>query len=448
MVPVSRRCWSTSQHRSQSPSPEEPLILKLPEEILIIILDLAASVDSWTYGAPNYDSGYSYTVLRSLLVVCRRFNRIATPLLYAAICIRARQPRGAIALHQTLGKEPLLRQYCRSFSIHMNALQFGRPKKYDTSMATDFASWLTKVRYLKICGGRHDEKIWWFLRDFVQHKGKIEHLCVGMVVAGSYSGTIAEHIDIPSLRSLALHGVIERKEHHAVLTPEELRTAPFTSLSLHNFEGMPDTFAKLIEWPKELHHLDFRGFETTRRYIDVCVLYPLFAIHRDTLTSISNASRYSTQLFNAAEFPNLRFLRLSRWMMRLNWVDPAADAQVLLAPKLEHFGWEFSTPEEPELWDDFGDDEEFWIREFARAAIARKVPLKTIEIIFSPDATTMDPEDSVYPWDRMDDINNVIRLHGVTLVYNEPPITRKDWLNEIRAFERRTMAEAVEGWWP
>jgi hypothetical protein len=130
-------------------------------------------------------------------------------------------------------------------------------------------------------------------------------------------------------------------------------------------------------------------------------------------------------------FPQLEVLRLSRWQMEKDLEFSCEEANVLLAPNLETFGWDFGVYPHTS-WTDFGNKEEDWLRGLAKAAITRKAALKRIEITYSPDPDLWGvKEEDGYPWDRMDRIRDEIRPCGITLEYSEPPLSKEDWLEAV-----------------
>ena len=182
--------------------------------------------------------------------------------------------------------------------------------------------------------------------------------------------------------------------------------------------------------------------------MDLPMLGSMLLMHKDTLNTIdigylSKAGR--GRLFDAAHFPNLEVLGLSRWQMASDLKFSAAEADLLLAPSLKAFELDFSIYDQhSESWTDFGDMEEDWVREFARTAIARKAALEKIRITFNPDSWGTKEEDG-YPWDRMDKIRDEIRPYGMALEYSEPECTKDRWLERMKLWkEERTSADSPE----
>jgi len=144
----------------------------------------------------------------------------------------------------------------------------------------------------------------------------------------------------------------------------------------------------------------------------------------------------SSRLFNATLFPNLEFLKLSRWQMHQHTVQfKASDANVL-GPKLRTFCWDFGAYM-GETWTAFREADSFWIRDLANAVVARKAVLEIIRIQFSPSYGNSE-EGMIYPWDLMDDLrDHVLRPKGMDLVYNDPPISKADWMEYLQARKRQ-----------
>ncbi|RFU32762.1 hypothetical protein B7463_g3579, partial [Scytalidium lignicola] len=216
---------------------------------------------------------------------------------------------------------------------------------------------------------------------------ELQHIIISREGFRLLSPHIMAHIDAPSLKKLEIHGISETKDANNALEQKKSQTASFTSLSISDYEESPEATARLLQWPKAL--IDFR-FDS---------------------------------------FYNNRF-QLSRWQMG-ELDTPAADAALLLAPNLKTFGWSFSIYDQhSESWIDFADKEEHWLREFTRVAIAKKSRLNKIDITFTPDTWGSEREHG-YPWDRMDKIQDEIRPHGMTVKYNQPIITKEDWLRSF-----------------
>lgn len=114
------------------------------------------------------------------------------------------------------------------------------------------------------------------------------------------------------------------------------------------------------------------------------------------------------------------------------------DADLLLAPSLKTFRWCFTCPGTAgDSLTNFGAREGEWLREFARAAIARGSTLKEIQVRYNPRRywAVLIKRTLRYPWDLMDEIRAEIQPHGLALEFTEPAITKEEWLRLPRKQE-------------
>jgi len=112
--------------------------------------------------------------------------------------------------------------------------------------------------------------------------------------------------------------------------------------------------------------------------------------------------------------------------------------EALLAPKLQHFVWDFSFLF-AEHWDAFGIAERDWLLKFAQLAISRKFALRKIEIIFSPSTEEDDDINALWeqlednwPWDMMDEVRDAVSPH-VEVKYIDP-ITREKFMELVNEY--------------
>jgi hypothetical protein len=169
--------------------------------------------------------------------------------------------------------------------------------------------------------------------------------------------------------------------------------------------------------------------------------YPMFEnwllIHQNSLTYIDIGYLHgASRLFNAMLFPNLEFLRLSRWQMHSPIQFSPQDSNVL-GPRLKTFAWDFNIYDQhSEGWCAFGEPEAKWVKDLAECAVSHKAALARIEIRFAPDSFLDTTEEMGYPWDRMDRVSGqTLKPNGLDLVYNKPPISRDAWLKFVRTRE-------------
>jgi hypothetical protein len=169
--------------------------------------------------------------------------------------------------------------------------------------------------------------------------------------------------------------------------------------------------------------------------------YPMFEnwllVHQQSLTHIDIGYLNGTsRLFNATLFPNLEFLRLSRWQMHRP-IQFSPDDSNVLGPSLKTFAWDFTIYDQhSESWCDFGESEANWVKNLAERAASRKALLARIEIQFAPDSYWHATEEMGYPWDWMDRVRDqTLKPNSINLVYNEPLVSRDAWLKFVRTRE-------------
>jgi hypothetical protein len=163
------------------------------------------------------------------------------------------------------------------------------------------------------------------------------------------------------------------------------------------------------------------------------MLGSLLSIHRETLQTldIGYLTQSTTAMIDVSTFPNLRYLKLSRWSFPQALEFSEAEAQLLLAPRLKTFGWDFSIMDQhSEEWTDFGKREEQWLKDFGIFSSSYKSQLQKIEITFRPANWSTTKADG-YPWERMDSVREHIRQVGVALEYNLPEVTKERWLEYV-----------------
>jgi hypothetical protein len=198
------------------------------------------------------------------------------------------------------------------------------------------------------------------------------------------------------------------------------------------FSEQPAAIYLLLQWPNVLTRFELDSIYNDSHPLEYSILETWLLIHQNSLKhiAIGHLSRGGTQRrFNAAIFPNLEYLRLSRWQIQSPLQFTPEDANVL-GPSLKTFVWDFSTRGGyHESWRDFGKAEAAWIWELAACAVSRKTALTKIEIQYEPcecphDAT----EEMGYPWDRMDTTRDqILKPNGLQLSYNKPPISKERW---------------------
>jgi hypothetical protein len=326
-------------------------------------------------------------------------------------------------------------------------------EKYD--ILKDFATWLTRVRCLTISGGFagdfHQIHTWGLIRTFSETMKDMTHIRLSREGRGLYLTHIIPNLSLfPKLKHLGVNGVSEWEEKKTGGDDiRRQRTAPIESISLSDYEECPQSTEALILWPKALTSFTLGSFYTNPHTMDYPMLETWLSVHRETLRRVSIgflANTGSTRLFNATLFPNLESLKLSRWQQGRMWstTEPfrfTADDANVLGPRVKCFGWDFNSNYYDEPWSAFGENEVAWVAALAETAIARKGPLKTIRIYFTPDIDGVSELDG-YPWERMAHVRDTIcKPNGIELCYKEP-LSKSSWLALVKK-----LAEGENDFW-
>ncbi|KAI2464468.1 hypothetical protein F4781DRAFT_70353 [Annulohypoxylon bovei var. microspora] len=398
----------------------------LPDELILAILEFAIL----SFEVPHYPTA------RALTMACRRFNGLATPLLYKYLHFDLPfKPKSRALLR--IDTSHLL--HCRELHVRCSDMN-GAMTNTDWQITGDFLTKCTKVRRLSIHGGytRHGVELWPLTMNLLANMPVLQHLSLARQYWGLLLPRVKKYIVSTSLRHLSINGVSESKE-----APRwKSMPASFTELRLSDYEEDAAATADLIKWPKNLRHFYFESFYNNRHHMDLAMFGSWLSSHKDTLEEIyiGYLSAFSKgTLIDVSEFSALNSLTLSRYSFSDDLESCAADASLLLAPGLETFTWSFSIYDQHcESWDAIGENEERWLRQFAEAAASKSIPLKRIHIIFDPDYWGYQVEDG-YPWDRLDRVKVYSRQLNIELSYTKPALTKEEWLNHIT--EEKKMVE-------
>lgn len=250
---------------------------------------------------------------------------------------------------------------------------------------------------------------------------------------------ILKQFRMQKLKTLEIQNLwMQWHQDHMELEPEKRRTASFTTLRLVKFGERPTALFHLLQWPTVLTRFELDSICNDSFPLAYPTLETWLLVHQNSLKHISIGHLSwggSQRRFNAAIFPNLEFLRLSRWQIQSPLQFTPEDANIL-GPSLKTFVWDFSTQGHiHQSWRDFGEAEAAWIWELAACAVSRETALTRIEIQYEPcecphDAT----EEMEYPWDRMDTVKDqILKPNGLQLSYNKPPISKERWSELIMA---------------
>lgn len=233
-----------------------------------------------------------------------------------------------------------------------------------------------------------------------------------------------------------------KSSHYA----QKYRTAPIKHLGIHTGKGSPEALSQMIQWPQELVSFAMEDLFDNQYSVDLSMFHSWLSVHKDTLKHVDIGELSGEgvgRLFKACDFPNLETLKLSRWQMGSSHYRSgrplkfsSEDADYLLGSSLKHFSWVFvSRDRGPDGgWENFGEEEEEWLRAFANEAIARKSCLQEIFVDHDPKPKDVTP-DSCYPWDLIDLIRDEVEPHGLKISYRRPAISREVWYDLLEEME-------------
>ncbi|RAL01101.1 uncharacterized protein BO80DRAFT_425079 [Aspergillus ibericus CBS 121593] len=424
-----KACTGSTFHASPVPCRQQGSLLTLPQEVLELIITFAAHDYSDTCGGREYY--FSYRTVADLAIVCRRLYGIATPILYRSISLGDIQPS---ELHRTLQTNPRLRQYCRILFLDASTIPTSSWTDFD--VVGDIVSWLTRVKKLNIFCPYHctrDGKVdyvgslWDTVVKATQHMHELESLeCIGLGFMWVLGSVQSRSVSMLTIRN---GGGDRRNVKMPVNTSQE---SSVTEISLYGCRETPEDMAQLLQWPKALSSFHMGCFNVDLDGVKYS--YSMFETwlrkHQTTLRSLTMCGlpgdNVDERAFNASAFPHLESLRLSRWNMGTKLWLSDTDADELLGPSLKTFTWDFrKLADQKGSWMDFGEEEENWIRAFARAAVERKAALKSIRIAFS----SFDRGQGTigYPWGRMARVRDEFEPDGLIVTWDTPVLIGEDW---------------------
>lgn len=201
----------------------------------------------------------------------------------------------------------------------------------------------------------------------------------------------------------------------------------------------------LLGWPEALSVFKITGrVYDNHKPIDLPIVKEILVQHKDSLVELEIEhlpGESKGKPFDFSEFSALERLSLSRWHFA-NVKAKLPDSKeifegCLSPPRLKKFTWSFRLMgSEWPRWDDFGEEEELWVRKLAQTAIARGSLLREIQIIFCPEYPGDFKRYPEYPWDRMDTLNKEFQPKGIAITYTEPTRDKESWARDWASSNR------------
>jgi hypothetical protein len=434
--------------RDAMPDPDqEAYILRLPVEVLTMIVELAVSGsrkpfhDYYGINRSCTDCGLACNEAnaRAVCLASCTFRDIAQPMLFRVIDVRS--PKAASRIRHTLSKNDRLRKHCRQLTIvntkKLSGKVFSRWK--------DILRWSVNVQCVQLhIEWMKGEMCWNLTKKLATHAHHLRHLTLTGEHWYPNSVRLFNVVDLPRLTKLNVdyqgcHDWDPSWEYwRTPLAPNKRRTSPVTSLTIGDENDDPGCALTLIAWPKVLENFTYQRVSGVDKFPTILhALTDSLSMHESTLKSVDISHvMNASHLFDARLFSNLEYLRLSRWHLEDEPLVFTQEYTKILGPRLKILVWNFDDYQhfmDHLHLNDFHENEELWLCELAKAAADSK--LQELRIEFTP-ITDLSHTGPIYPWDRMDKVRDtVMRQIGVSLTYNEPSVSR----------ERRDLREKLFG---
>ncbi|KAK0648488.1 hypothetical protein B0T16DRAFT_455963 [Cercophora newfieldiana] len=428
----------------EAPALASSPLLKLPNELITRIVDLATEPAEplwrWWWDRRN-----------------QHFRAVATPRLYSQLVRLGTRTHPEVSLTRlsqllrSLRSNPALADHCRTLEIHLGHLGhickaqegvLGTRSK--TQLVGELSSLLHRTRILVARNSLHRwDETWDGHREgpggreiIFAAVGKMPEL-QELYLWNCCHVTSREIRDALSGSSCLRSLLISRCIIKSAVLPDLRKSGTgfpcLTSLSVFGFPAWPTDLQYFFHGPPKLEHLIFAlDYTDGEQYVDegggpwsLPRVFSFLAPQRETLRTIKIGTFYNTECdlqgLDLSEYTNLVDLELSA----RNTGITTGQEEILSAPRLENFTWNFQTNDQQNgpLLEEFDEVCETWVRKFMQHAVATNSSLKKIHIIFTPDIWDGPPP--VWPWDRMDTLNCEGQDMGIAVTYTTPSVEKE-----------------------
>ncbi|KAI1660433.1 hypothetical protein F4813DRAFT_349953 [Daldinia decipiens] len=422
-------------HNSENTRYESPFDI-LPDELLLAIVEFATSRNRHLYSDCCFGCPNGRTAL-ALTKVCRRLNRLATPLLYSHMNHYLPPADGCESLRRSWSHH---RQDCKHLRIDIE--NPGILTKADWLVLNDYFRGYSRVRCL-IIKGRFDisiDETWQLVSDILTHMPTLEHLTIKKDYSsppfpGSMLSSLMKHDTVSRLQALSLWNIRNAGSTETIENRDNM--AALRDLRMYGFEKDGGAMERLIRWPKRLRSftLGHSFYDDDQDYMDLTMLGSWLSVHIETLEEIDIGPLSPSgkgNIFDLTQYRELKSLGLSRYLFSDDLESCESDANLILAPGLEEFYWYFALSNGffREPWNAFGEREERWLQKLVDVAVSKSSPLKRICVIFKPDQGYAT---ETWPWDHLVRLKEYCRQFGITLHYSRPPFDRGEWMKVVSA---------------
>ncbi|MCJ1437599.1 hypothetical protein MMC27_006986 [Xylographa pallens] len=413
----------------------------IPDELLSLILGYLPPTSSRN---PYCDEDPTDPL--ALLLVCRRWHRCYTPVLYRELYIRKiHRPK---KLLQTLELRPTFSSYIKALDINI------RSRRMNIDVLASIVRHSFLIRKLSLSTDPGEE-----LRPLLEAIARLEYLDSLCFLCSPSMCTIVHQLERPSLRHLELSWYgwgIGDDEIGASKPPNDIMftihqakrllpltyhyTGALTSLTIYNPAVPPKVTESIMCWPTALvsftaaclYHTSFAYRHTPAS------MERILGRQRHSLKEISlgimpfHGNQGEFRMLDFSSFCSLETLSMS--CHNLFSSEPEATTlQKLSAPLMHHLRISFaSESQDGPYFSSFGAEKATWFKNFASAAKSANTALKTIFIEFDPDDDVQYEidQDHRWPWTYLDEAAQALSESGITMTYSRPLWTSEQWEEE------------------
>ena len=229
-----------------------------------------------------------------------------------------------------------------------------------------------------------------------------------------------------------------------------------TELSLSDPSAIPGATEILVRRSARLEKLTMKMLKHTSfaGHYTVDAIQRILDVHRASLRHITIGiiPLAYHPIPDLSAFPSLCRLHLSAFDVFAE--TPAAAQKKVSAPCLEQLILDFNTEDQHKVnWREFNKTNVDWLDEFAthyKVMQNLENKLHTIVVEFSPECWGYGDEveilgTSKWPWEYLIQARDMLSKHEMTLKWNEPCLTREEWVEMQRAKQDRNADPDPEG---
>ncbi|KAF1959600.1 hypothetical protein CC80DRAFT_532991 [Byssothecium circinans] len=451
--------------RSVLVNPGENYLLRLPDELLVDIVQLAICEERpqprWVsfVAKSEFECECEFTpniqCAKTLSRLCHRLRNIVQPALYLSHTIHSPSPMEynghlrpcvqTIKLRRRLEQDMCLAQICKVYKAELPVFLFEQRNYYEELQR---GAWIPLQRLPNLKCVRLDAvgvDAWGvdaglvrfpFVREVFQEivtsMRLVQHLTLQC-----FTVETMHPIKWPALKRLDLDLVHPDAQLLRALY-QARRTAPFSSLSITTWFSPPEALALLLQWPNRLEHLQLGGLFSNE---DPFTFTELLSAHCETLQSVDLTnfrSNKGADLLDGTLFPKLESVQVSRRLFGRDF-GPGYTRSITLGPKTEFFGMDFGNWDEVGEWRHITERQAMWLHDLYSSAVKRKTALKMIGINFNPHYEIRQRiAQAEYPWDRLNRLRDeLMHPNGIELEYSTPTVSKAWWMEDAVDWQRK-----------